>query len=289
MEILRFIVEKDSPRTVQDFLMKEHGVSRRLLTKLKRCENGITCNGIRIRSIDPVREGDIIVLSSEDVSEIMPNPSLNVPVRFENASLIVFDKSGGMPVHPSIKHQTDTLGNFFAANWKGLTFRPVNRLDKDTSGLVIVAKNAHAASLLQGNFQKKYLAAPHGLIPESGEICAPIARECESIITRCVRDDGRYALTRYKRLIAGEKYSLAEVTPVTGRTHQIRVHFAHIGHPLAGDDLYGGKRDDIPRQALHCCRLSFNDPLDGSIITVDSELPEDMQMLFGAQYNYERT
>ena len=134
--------------------------------------------------------------------------------------------------------------------------------------------------LLQGCCKKVYYAAVHGEIPEMGTIDAPIARERESIILRCVRDDGQRAVTHFKRLKTNGKYSLAEIDLETGRTHQIRVHFAHIGAPLAGDDLYGGLRDDISRQALHCGKLMFCDPMTGEPITVSSELPQDINDLF---------
>ncbi len=240
----------------------------------------MTRDGKLIRSIDTVQRGDVIVLSLEDDSFLDPNGSLNVPIAFENDSLVVFNKPNGMPVHPSIRHQGDTLGNYFAHLYPQLTFRSVNRLDRDTSGLCIIAKDAHAAKLLQGCCQKVYYAAVHGTIPESGTIDAPIARERESIILRCVREDGQRAVTHYKRLMTNGRYSLAEIHLETGRTHQIRVHFAHIGAPLAGDDLYGGLRDDISRQALHCGQLSFREPLTGEPITVSSELPEDIKALF---------
>lgn len=255
-------------------------MSRRLLTRLKRQSGGITRNGELVRSIDEVRQDDVIVLRLEDDSFLEPNSSLNVPIVFENESLVVFNKPSGMPVHPSIRHQGDTLGNYFASLYPELTFRSVNRLDRDTSGLCIIAKDALAAKLLQGNCRKVYYAAVHGIIPESGTIDAPIARERESIILRCVRDDGQRVVTHYKRLKHSEKYSLVEVDLETGRTHQIRVHFAHIGAPLAGDDLYGGLRADIGRQALHCGMMLFNAPLSGEQIKVSAELPEDILSLF---------
>lgn len=251
-----------------------------MLTRLKRRFGGITRNGETIRSIDEVRQGDIIVLSLADDSFLEPNGRLNVPIAFENDSLVVFDKPNGMPVHPSIRHQGDTLGNYFAYLYPELTFRSVNRLDRDTSGLCVIAKDALAAKLLQGSCKKVYYAAVYGTIPESGTIDAPIARERESIILRCVREDGQRAVTHYKRLQCNGRYSLAEIDLETGRTHQIRVHFAHIGAPLAGDDLYGGLRDDINRQALHCGRITFDDPMTGESITVSSEIPEDIRLLF---------
>ncbi len=241
---------------------------------------GITRNGELIRSIDTVFPNDEITLKIEDTRLLEPNASLNVEIAFENENLVVFNKPSGMPVHPSIKHQGDTLGNFFAYRYPELTFRPVNRLDRDTSGLCIVAKNAHAANLLQGGCEKVYYAAVHGITENSGTIDAPIARQTESIILRCVRDDGQHAVTHYRRINCCEKYSLEEIHLETGRTHQIRVHFAHIGHPLAGDDMYGGLREDISRQALHCGELSFRDPITDETITVTAPLPEDIARLF---------
>lgn len=241
---------------------------------------GITRNGELIRSIDTVYDGDEIILRLDDTSLLEPNGKLNVKIAFENENLVVFDKPSGMPVHPSIKHQGDTLGNYFAYVYPDLTFRPVNRLDRDTSGLCIAAKNAHAANLLQGACEKVYYAAVHGITDKSGTIDAPIARQQESIIMRCVRDDGQPAVTHYKQLGHNEKYSLEEIHLETGRTHQIRVHFAHIGHPLAGDDMYGGGREDISRQALHCGELTFTEPVSGEKITVHSELPDDITALF---------
>lgn len=280
MRELILTVDTDAPTALQSFLVGKKGVSKRLLTKLKRCENGMTRNGSVIRSIDTVFPGDRIILRLPDSSLLEPSAGLDIPVVYESARIVVFNKPAGVPVHPSIKHQGDTLGNCFAHLYPGLTFRPVNRLDKDTSGLCIAAKDAHAASLLQGRFRKIYYAAAEGLIPEEGVIDAPIARERESIILRCVREDGQPSVTRFRRLRYSGGYSLAEVAPETGRTHQIRLHFAYIGHPLAGDDMYGGSLVHIGRQALHCGSLTFTEPETGAWVTVDAPLPSDIAGLF---------
>ncbi|MBR4627540.1 MAG: RluA family pseudouridine synthase [Ruminococcus sp.] len=223
----------------------------------------------------------MIVLRLPDSSLLEPSDGMDIPIVYESERLVVFNKPAGIPVHPSIKHQGDTLGNHFAHKFPGLTFRPVNRLDKDTSGLCIIAKDAHAASLLQGGFRKIYYAAAEGTIPPEGVIDAPIARERESIILRCIREDGQPSVTRYRRIRCTGEHSLAEVIPETGRTHQIRLHFAHIGHPLAGDDMYGGSLIRISRQALHCGELTFTEPDTGEAVTVRAELPEDIAALFG--------
>ena len=279
MKELRLKVQSETPMTLQCFLMGKQGVSRRLLTKLKRQNGGITRCGETVRSIDLVYKGDEIVLRLEDEKLLEPNGELKVPVIYESSSLVVFDKPAGMPVHPSIKHQGDTLGNYFAYLYPELTFRPVNRLDRNTSGLCIAAKDAHSANMLQNCCEKVYYAAAHGVIDETGTIDAPIAREQESIILRCVREDGQPAVTHFRRIAFNDKYSLAEIHLETGRTHQIRVHFSHIGHPLAGDDMYGGSREDIQRQALHCGQMTFVEPITGQKITVKSDIPEDIRSL----------
>lgn len=269
-----FTAEIQNPMTLQKFLTEKKGVSKRLLTKLKRIPMGITRNGSLIRSIDTVYNGDIIILKLNDEKFLEPNPKMKVPVAFENDDLIIFEKPAGMPVHPSIKHQGDTLGNFFASIYPNLTFRPINRLDCNTSGLCAVAKNSYGASHYQEKIKKTYYAVAEGITEESGTINAPIAREKESIILRCVREDGQNAVTHYKRLLFNEKYSLLEINLETGRTHQIRVHMAYIGHSLAGDDMYGGKTDIIKRQALHCGIMKFEDKI------IKSQLSSDILNIF---------
>lgn len=264
---------------LDDFLIHDRGMSRRLLTRLKRTENGITRNGMLIRSIDMVEPGDVIVVQLEDKSFLEGNTCLDVPVAYESAGVVVFDKPVGMPVHPSIKHQGDTLGNFFSGKYPGLTFRPVNRLDRDTSGLCCCAKDAFSAAALQGNISKVYYAVACGRITGDGVIDAPIAREQDSIIKRIVSPDGQRAVTHYKAVCGNDKYTLLRIILETGRTHQIRVHFAHAGHPLAGDDMYGGSTEDISCQALHCGELTFNEPQSGEVITVRCDIREDMKKL----------
>lgn len=251
--------ENDFPVNLFDFLRKEAGVSKRLITKLKRQDMGITCNGKLIRTIDDVPAGAVVVLSCEDEKTLEPNGELSVGTVFENDDIVVFDKPQGMPVHPSINHYHDTLGNYFAYRYPDITFRPVNRLDRNTSGLCIAAKNQHSAFKLQNNISKVYYAVICGCPDErEGTIDAPIRREQESLIKRCVAQDGQRAVTHYKVLSSCGKYTYVKVTLETGRTHQIRVHFSYIGHPLAGDDLYGGCCDDISGQALHCGELIFS-------------------------------
>lgn len=279
MQKINYIYNKETPSTVENFL-KYNGISARLLRKLKRQPDGLTKNGSAVRSIDIVEKGDEICLNINDSSFLEPNASLDVSAAYENDYIVIFDKPPYMPVHPSVKHQGDTLGNYFASLYPELTFRPINRLDRNTSGLCAAAKNPHSANILQHNIIKTYYAVVCGRTEPSGTVNAPIARESESIIKRIVRDDGKPAVTHYKTLLQNEKYSLVEIHLETGRTHQIRVHFAYIGCPLAGDELYGGNTDDISRHALHCGKLIFNDIFTNREIVTVSDIKTDMLNLF---------
>lgn len=277
MPRLEFIMKREQPCTLESFLRQDCGVSRRQLARLKHVEGGLLREGMPIRSIDPVYPGECIVLQIPDVPHLQPNPALHVPLVFEDEDLLVFDKPAGMPVHPSLHHVDDTLGNAFASRFPSMTFRPVHRLDCNTSGLCAVAKHPIAAASLHGQLEKTYYAVAEGMPPDSGIITAPIGRVEGSLILRQVSPDGKPAVTHY-RIVRRGRYNLAEVRLETGRTHQIRVHFAHIGCPLAGDDLYGGGTDAIGRHALHCGALRYT-ARDGQVHEITSGLPEDMAAL----------
>lgn len=274
----KFVATKtDQDLTVGFFLLKNN-VSKRLITKLKREPNGILKNNTHARTVDLISAGDIVEINFQDEKRLDPNPDLDVEIAFENEDFVVFNKPPFMPVHPSIKHQGDTLGNYFAYLYPHLTFRPVNRLDRDTSGLCVVAKNPLYAKLLQFSVKKTYYAIATGEISQNGTIDAPIARETESIITRIVSPNGQHAVTHFKPLKISNHNTLVEIQLETGRTHQIRVHFAHIGHPLVGDDLYGEKSDLINRHALHCGKLEIILPNEKPL-EIFKNLPDDMQRL----------
>lgn len=279
MSEIKFTVPHECEgKTVGEFL-RECGASRRLVTRLKRVPMGITLNGIHTRTIDIVHSGDIAAMLIESGESLDKNSELSAPIIYEDNDLIVYDKPVNMPVHPSHRHRNDTLGNLFSAQHSGLTFRPINRLDKDTSGLCVIAKNSFAAARLSGNIEKTYYAVICGKLTQDGTIDAPIGRCGDSVITRKVRPDGQRAVTHYTILEANEKYTLVKIKLETGRTHQIRVHFSHIGYPLAGDDLYGGDTSDITHQALHCGELEFISPVSGELLKLYSPIRKDMENL----------
>lgn len=294
--IIAFSAEAEDEGVTCGEFLRRRGVSRRLVTKLKRTYMGITRNGEVLRTVDRMKCGDRVELRLEDKKLLEPNSALKVPVVYEDEDAVVFNKPVGMPVHPSIKHQGDTLGNCFAAMYPQLTFRPVNRLDRDTSGLCAVAKTTYAANRLVGSISKVYTAAVQGVpVPheignplirwtETAEgvyrIDAPIGRAGESIIRREVRADGKSAVTSYTIIKENGRHSLLSISLETGRTHQIRVHFSALGYPLAGDDFYGGSLEYCTAQALHCSEMSFARPSDGEVVNISCGIREDMENLF---------
>ena len=280
MRRIDFVVEPSYDGfTVEKYLMSVKGLSRRLITKIKYSE-GIMVNDNVSRTVDIIKSGDNVSVIMEDEKCLEENLSLDIPIVYDDDDIVVFNKPYGVPVHPSIRHYNDTLGNYFSALFKGVSFRPVNRLDKDTSGLCVVAKNAFAAAELQKSVDKTYYAVVKGEPDEEGEINLPIAREDGTIIKRKVDETGQEAITRYKSVMRKNGYTLLEIKLLTGRTHQIRVHFSHIGFALVGDELYGGDMSVIKRHALHCKTLEFIHPVTKEKVVVDSEIPDDMAMLF---------
>lgn len=264
-------------------VLREMGFSRRQITRLKRVDGGMLCNSHPIRTVDSVSCGDVISLSEQEQASAEPNGSLAVGILYEDDYLVVFDKPPAMPCHESINHRGDTLSNFFAYHCPAAAFRCVNRLDKDTSGCVVIAKDRYSANRLHKSCKKTYLGIVSGISCGGGRICAPIARESESIIRRCVRSDGQYAATTFCVVKRSGRFALCRFVLETGRTHQIRCHTAYIGHALVGDDMYGEKSELIGRQALHCSSVSFTHPITHQTLTVNAPLPGDMKKLINEQ------
>ncbi len=268
--------------TVENFLRNEHGYSAKIIRKLKREKEHIALNGEHIRMVDFLEEGDVLMIILDDTPTIIPNPDLDVPIVYEDEDIIVFNKPVNMPVHPSLAHYEDTLANFYAhhLNKSGDTaiFRPINRLDTDTTGLCLACKNHLAAKKLSKAVTKQYTAIACGYLSEkSGRINAPIGRDDSDLMRRIVREDGKESITDYKVVAEKNGYSQIEVDLLTGRTHQIRVHFTHLGHPLAGDMLYGGSIKHITTQALCCTKLIFMHPINNKTMEICINIPNFME------------
>ena len=282
-ELLRFIVEeKYNDTNAGRYLRTVCRLSARTLALLKRTTGSILCNGKLLRTIDKIYAGDIIEITlPSEKNEITPVAG-ELDVIYEDEFLIVVNKPFGMPVHPVKVHQEDTLANIIAYKYMSseFVFRASNRLDRDTSGAVIIAKDRHTASLLQKTeIEKHYTAVCHGIPDECGTLDAPIALREDSKIVRTVCEDGQKAVTHYKVIKKLNDGAVLDLWLETGRTHQIRCHMSYIGHPLFGDDLYNGSKELISRQALHCRSVSFVHPVSGEYLSLTTELPFDITRL----------
>lgn len=278
--------------TIKEVLRDYFNISERLLTKLKK-SNKILLNGNIAIVNQKLQINDVISINldfDEESENIVPT-KMDLDIVFEDEALIIINKQPNMPVHPSILHFEDSLSNglkfyFNSINLKR-KLRPVNRLDKDTSGIVIFAKNEYVQEILirqmkQNIFKKEYLAILEGHLETfQGTINAPISRKENSIIEREINSNGDNSITHYNVLnnfihSSEKKLSLVKFILETGRTHQIRVHSKHINHPILGDSLYGNSSDIISRQALHAYRVTFLHPISKKEFIIETTLPKDM-------------
>ncbi|MBR3035323.1 MAG: RluA family pseudouridine synthase [Firmicutes bacterium] len=301
--------KEDEGLYVKEVLQRRFAVSSRLMRKIK-VSGQIALDGRAARLRDKGRTGQTLTVAFPEESSYFEPEDIPLDVVYEDSDLLVVNKQPFLVVHPTKNYQSGTLANALAyrlrekgERWK---IRFINRLDRDTSGLVLVAKNGHAqdavsSQMEKGTTVKKYLALVHGLFegPE-GRIDLPIDKDPDHKARRMVREDGYPSVTLYKVLQSwdvpdlgpdfkpwnGEKriegYSLVELTLLTGRTHQIRVHMTHLGHPIAGDELYGqlygyeAGTDVLDRQALHACSLKLAQPMTGDPIELKTAMPADM-------------
>ncbi len=288
---LEYVVKKNEKfDNVKEVLKTRFDISDRLLLKLKTNKK-IYINKLPCSVNLKVNSGDLVEAYldfEEDNSNIIAK-EMNLNIIYEDDFLLILNKPAGFPIHPSLLHYEDSISNgvkyYFDSIHLHKKIRPVNRLDKDTSGIVIFAKNEYAQESLSKQmhsniFKKEYIAICNGVFKnQSGTINAPIARMPNSIIQRCVSIDGDDSITHYNVIKTNGNISVVHVILETGRTHQIRVHFSHIGNPILGDTLYGTSSELISRQALHSYKVTFLHPVSHNTIELTAPLCEDMKKL----------
>ncbi len=267
------------------YVLEKHlGLSSTLIKRLKRIENAIMLNEKQVTLVDTVNTGDVLAVTIHDreSKNIIPS-DIPLDILYEDEDIIIINKPRCMPTHPSRRHTTNTLANAVVhhLNCIGAAFHAITRLDKDTSGVVLVAKNTHAAKLLtddisSGRIHKEYVAVVNGVPnPKTGTISASIKRAEPSEVRRCVCDDGKEAITNYAVEMVKDGLSMVKLFPVTGRTHQLRVHMNHIGTPIYGDALYSEIQED-GKTRLHCRRITFFHPMSRKKVSFEAPIPEDM-------------
>ena len=292
MEVITHVITtEEDGSTVRHILRAKLHFSSHAISRLTRAENGILVNGQHARTTFILRAGDVLAVESGDHRpakvEVIPG-NWPLPIVYEDGHLLVVNKPAGMTAHASnFLPDTPTVAGALA--WERGTnfiFHSVNRLDKGTTGLMVVAKSGYVHDLLRralhsNRFYREYRAVCVGCPrPRSGVIDAPIGRDETSVIARMVRPDGQAARSHYEVLSEKGGLSLLKLIPETGRTHQLRVHMAYLGHPLAGDWLYGTEDADlIPRPALHSYALTMTHPVTGEELHLTAPIPEDMAKL----------
>ncbi|HIZ12935.1 MAG TPA: RluA family pseudouridine synthase [Candidatus Mediterraneibacter stercorigallinarum] len=291
--ILNYHITEDANSLRTEQYLRRRGFSYQNLAQLKKMPESILINGVWSYMRTPLHSGDILTVHIRE-TESSPNiPPVELPldIVYEDEDIVVVNKPTGMPVHPSLNNYRNSLANalmyYYQQQGKPFIFRCTNRLDRDTSGLTVIAKHMVSSSILSSmtarhEIEREYLAVVRGsVVPSSGTIDAPIGRTGSSLIERKIDfEHGERAVTHYHVVKEENGHSLVSLILETGRTHQIRVHMKYIGFPLVGDYLYNPDMEYIQRQALHSCRLSFRHPITGKHMEFTADLPEDMDRIF---------
>ena len=299
------ITTENAGKTIERFL-RESGYSRHIITHLKKTKDGIICDGEWTYTNHILHTGNVLVINliEEVSSENIVPISMPLDIVYEDADIMIINKPADMPIHPSQGNHDNTLANgvahYFAKQGIPYTYRCINRLDRDTTGLLILAKHMLSAAILSQmmkdrEINRTYLALVEGTPPAHGTINKPIGRKEGSTIERIIDEThGETAITHYKLLetftivsttvsddtAINQEFSLVELHLETGRTHQIRVHMKSIGHPLVGDTLYNPTTTLLDRQALHSHKLSFKHPITGELMNFTCSLPGDITQIF---------
>lgn len=284
------ITEKDAGRKIKYFARSEMKISYSQYCAMK-ASDGLQVNGVPVHANYLLRAGDIVTAALPEgggSKEVLPE-NLPVNIVYADDDLLIVDKDAPLACQCTPKQPTGTLENRLAWLYReqgDFVFRPVNRLDRGTSGLMAVARHAHAYQLLQSQlhtprFVREYLAVVEGELAGEGRIDLPIAKEDAATVRRVVDlEQGKPAVTHYRTLSFGNGRTLVRLRLETGRTHQIRVHLAALGHPVAGDFLYGHELAELPgRFALHSAAIELDQPLTGERICIESPLPEELRIL----------
>lgn len=284
------ITEKDEITTIKTVLKAKMGISTRLLRKLKDGD-GVFLNGKPVKLYEKAKTGDLITLSMPDEDSGFEPEDIPIEVLYEDRDLLAVNKQPGFVVHPTKGHASHTMANgimqYMINSGENYKIRFINRLDMNTSGILLIGKNSHcqdnfAKQAKAGRVIKSYFAVVHGFVEnDEGVIDLPIGKPVDEEVRRQVIEGGYESVTRYKvlkRFNAG--YSMLSVILETGRTHQIRVHMQHIGHPVVGDTLYGHEDAElIGRQSLHAARLEFDHPITKVRLVIEAPLPADIRDL----------
>lgn len=272
-------------QTVQNYLRRDCGLSWRMVVKLKRVENGILLDGVHVRTIDTVRAGQQLCITMPEDTVRIEGADIPLDIVFEDEDILVINKPPYLAVHPSAGKPDPTLANAVVSHFEKhgtpLSFRPLNRLDRNTSGLLLAAKNPHIAFMMRTSAKKRYYAVVLGELHGKGTIDQPIRIKDGCTITREVGDGGKDSVTHFEALATDGEITLVSLVLETGRTHQIRVHMSWLGYPLVGDTMYGTD-ETLPRHALHCADMTFEHPLTHHTLTFHAPLPADMQELLAA-------
>ena len=286
-EFYHKVTIEDEGKELREIMREHFDFSARLRNRIKR-EKLVMVDGVSTPGWKkPVVGAEIRITLPDETSGFEPQ---NIPldIVYEDDDLMIINKQPGLIVHPTKGHPTGTVANalmyYMEQTGKPFKIRFVNRLDMDTSGLLVVAKNSYTQNdytkqMKENTVEKRYVAVVKGIVEsDEGTIDLPIGRPDPDHVRRGVMKNGAPSVTHYKVLDRYNGYSLVELLLETGRTHQIRVHMSHIGHPVLGDWLYEGLNPLlIDRQALHAAKLTFTHPMTKERVTFEASIPEDMK------------
>ena len=288
--VIDYIIDEAGDGLRIEQYLRRKGYSGQNLAEIKRMPKSVLVNGEHYYMKQKLNTGDhlFIHICETKCSEKIPPVQIPLDIVYEDEDIIVINKQAGMPIHPSLNNYMNSMANalawYYQEQGKPFIFRCCNRLDRDTSGLTVVAKHLVSGNILSDmvrrrDIHREYLAIVRGHVsPEAGTINAPLARKPGTIIERTVDwEQGETAITHYRLVEERNGHSLISLRLETGRTHQIRIHMKYLGYPLIGDYLYNPDMEYIGRQALHSHRLSFTHPITGKPMEFTAPLPKDME------------